>query len=72
MDEAIDGLTDLVSWGGDLSSTSYDVGNSIAVAILVLGLIPAVWAIGNKKDNAKTYVISWFVLVIFTIIFILN
>ncbi|CAK7039656.1 MAG: hypothetical protein PEPC_01689 [Peptostreptococcus russellii] len=70
MDEAVSGLTELAAFTTDFNSSTGDVAGNVAGAILTLLLLPVVWAVATKKDNARIYVIVWFVLILFTIIFI--
>lgn len=70
MDEAVEGLSQLATFTTEINSATGDVAGNIAGTILCLLLLPVVWAVATKKDNAKIYVIAWFVLLIFTIIFI--
>lgn len=72
MDEAIEGLTEINSWSGDFNETSFNVAGSMAAAMLALSLIFVIWALATKKENARTYLIAWFVALIFTITFILK
>lgn len=72
MDEAIEGLTEINAWSGEFNSTSFSIGGYIAAAMLAVLLIGVVWALATKKDNARTYLIAWFVALIFTITFILR
>lgn len=72
MDEAIEGLTAINQWSVQFNTTANNIASYIAAAILAVLLIFVVWALANKKDNGKTYLITWFVLLIFTILFILK
>lgn len=72
MDEAIEGLTAINQWSVQFNTTANNIASYIAAAILSVLLIFVVWALANKKDNGKTYLITWFVLLIFTILFILK
>ena len=71
MNEAIEGLNELGSWGGEFNRAVTGTGGYIASAILALDMIYTVWAIAMKKENAKTYLIAWVVCMIFTLLFIL-
>ena len=72
MDEATEGLTEILSWSTDFNQASYGVAGNIAAAMLGVALIFVVWALANKKDNAKSYLIAWVITLIFTILFILR
>lgn len=72
MDEAVEGLTEISSWSWEFNTTSYSVAGYIAAAMLAVSLVFVVWALATKKDNGKTYLIAWFVALIFTITFILK
>lgn len=72
MNDAIEGLNEIKGWSGQLNTTSYNVAGYIVAAMLGVSLVFVVWALANKKDNAKTYLIAWFVALIFTLIFILR
>lgn len=72
MDEAMSGLTDILSWSTELNSTSFETASSLAAAILSVAFIFVCWSVATKKENARLYVITWFILVVFTIIFIVK
>lgn len=72
MDDAIDGLTSINRWSVDFNTTTNNVAGNIAAAILGVLLLFVVWALASNKENARTYLITWLVLVIFTILFILK
>lgn len=72
MDDATQGLNEILNWLGDFNSQSYALAGSIASAMLGVALIFVVWALATKKDNAKSYLIAWFVCVVFTLLFILK
>ena len=72
MDEATEGLTEILSWSTDFNQATYSVAGNIAAAMLGVALIFVVWALANKKDNAKSYLIAWIIAVIFTILFIIK
>lgn len=72
MDEAIQGLTSINAWSVEFNATSYNIANYITAAILAISLIFVVWALATNKDNAKTYLIAWFIALIFSIVFILK
>lgn len=72
MDEAIQGLTEINSWSSDFNTTSFNVAGYIAAAILAVSLVFVVWALSTKKDNARTYLLAWFIALIFTITFIIK
>lgn len=72
MDDAVDGLTTINAWSGEFNATSFSVAGYITAAMLGVSLIFVVWALATKKDNAKTYLIAWFVALIFAIVFILR
>jgi len=48
------------------------VAGYITAAMLGVSLIFVVWALATKKDNARTYLVAWFVALIFAIVFILR
>lgn len=72
MDEAMQGLTEINSWSGDFNTTSFNVAGYIAASMLAVSLVFVVWALSTKKENARTYLIAWFVALIFTITFIIK
>lgn len=72
MDDAVEGLNEIKTWSGAFNTTSNNIAGYVAAAILGVSLVFVVWALATKKDNAKTYVIAWFVGLIFTIAFILR
>lgn len=72
MDEATEGLSAINDWSGKFNATSFSIGGSLTAAILAISLIYVVWALASKRDNARTYLITWFVALIFAIIFILK
>lgn len=72
MDDATQGLNEILNWSSDLNSQSYALAGSIASALLGIALIFTAWALATKKDNAKSYLIAWLVCVIFTLLFILK
>lgn len=72
MDEAVEGLTEINSWSGEFNTTSFNVAGYIAAAMLAVSLVFVVWALATKKENARSYLIAWFVALIFTITFILK
>lgn len=72
MDEAMQGLTEINSWSSDFNTTSFNVAGYIAAAILAVSLVFVVWALSTKKDNARTYLLAWFIALIFTITFIIK
>lgn len=72
MDEAYDGLTELSQWSTDLSATTNNIAGYIISAMLSVALLFVVWALATNKNNAKTYLIAWFVALIFALIFVLK
>ncbi len=72
MDDATQGLNEILNWSSDFNSQSYALAGSIASAMLGVALIFVVWALATKKENAKSYLIAWLVCVIFTLLFILK
>lgn len=72
MDEAYDGLTELSQWSTDFSSTTNNVAWYIIAAMLTVALILVIYAVGSNNNNAKTYVLAWFVALIFALIFVLK
>lgn len=71
MDEATEGLNELVTWSGEFNTTSANIAGYIAATILGVSLIFVVWALATNKQNAKTYLIAWFIAVVFTVLFII-
>lgn len=71
MDEAVDGLSELGRWTSDFSNTTGNIAGYVTAAILMIALIFVVWAIASNKNNAKSYLIAWFVALIFALIFVL-
>lgn len=72
MDDATQGLTEILSWAGDFNSYSFKLAGSIAATLLGISLIFVVWALAMRKENAKNYLIAWFICAIFTLLFILK
>lgn len=72
MDEAIEGLTEINSWAGNFNTTSFNIAGYVAAAMLAVSLVFVVWALATKKESARTYLIAWFVALIFIITFILK
>ena len=72
MVDATRGLIEVLNWSGHFTSQSFALAGSIASAMLGVALIFVVWALATKKDNAKSYLIAWFVCVVFTLLFILK
>lgn len=72
MDEAVDGLSEIGRWTSDFSNTTANVAGYVTAAILMIALIFVVWAIASNKNNAKSYLIAWFVALIFALIFVLQ
>lgn len=72
MDEAVDGLTEISQWSTDFSATTNNVATYIVAAMLAVALVPMIWAVASNKSNAKTYVLAWFVALIFALIFVLR
>ena len=71
MDDATAGLTELLNYSTEMNTSMNSVAPSIAAALLGIALIFVVWALATQKQNARTYLISWVVFVIFTITFII-
>lgn len=71
MDDALEGLTSISRWSVDFNTTTNNVAGYIAAALLGVLLVFVIWALATNKDNGKTYLITWFVLLIFTVLFIL-
>ena len=57
MDEAVDGLTEISQWATGFSATTNNVAWYIIAAILTVALIPVVYAVASKSNNAKSYVV---------------
>lgn len=72
MDEAVDGLTEISQWATGFSATTNNVAWYITAAILTVALIPVVYAVASKSNNAKSYVLAWFVALMFALLFILR
>ena len=72
MDEAYEGLTEISHWSTEFSSTTNNIAGYIIAAMLTVALIPVIYAVSSNKDNAKTYVLAWFVALIFALIFVLE
>lgn len=72
MDDATEGLNAIKSWSGEFNTASNNVAGYVAAAMLGVSLVFVVWALATKKDNAKTYLIAWFVALVFTIAFLLK
>ncbi|MCM1612110.1 hypothetical protein [Phocaeicola vulgatus] len=72
MNDAVEGLTEIQGWSAEFNTTSFSIAGYITAAMLAISLIFVVWALATKKDNAKTYLIAWFVALIFSIVFILR
>lgn len=72
MDDATQGLNEILSWSTDFNSHSYTLAGSLAAALLGVALIFVVWALATKKSNAKSYLTAWLICVIFTLLFITN
>ncbi len=68
MDDATQGLNELLSWSTDFNSSAYN----LAAALLGVALVFVIWALAMKKENAKSYLIAWLICVIFTLLFIIN
>lgn len=71
MDDAMEGLGEINAWSGEFNTTSGNVAGYIAATILGVALVFVVWALATNKENAKTYLIAWFVALVFTIAFII-
>ena len=72
MNDATDGLSDMLTFNTQLNTTSFEIAKIVASAILAVALIFVVYAIATRKDNAKTYLIAWIIGVIFTIAFLIK
>jgi len=72
MDEAIEGLTELLSWTTEFNTASFETGGYVAGAILMLGLIFVIDAMVRNRDNAFKYLLIWLLAVAFTILFFNN
>lgn len=72
MNDAIAGLTEISGWTTQFNASSFNLASVIAAAMLAVSLIFVVWALATKKDNARTYLITWIIAVIFTITFIIK
>lgn len=72
MDDAIEGLTSICQWSIEFNNTTYNIASYVTAAILSILLVFVVWALSTNKENAKAYVITWFILLMFAITFILK
>ncbi len=72
MDDATQGLTDLLNWSTDFNTYSYQLAGSIAATLLGVALIFVIWALATKQENAKSYLIAWLICAVFTLLFIIN
>ena len=72
MDDATQGLTDLLNWSTDFNTYSYQLSGSIAATLLGVALIFVIWALATKQENAKSYLIAWLICAVFTLLFIIN
>lgn len=72
MDEAYEGLTEINQWSTEFSSTTNNVAWYIVAAMLTVALIPVIYAVASNNNNARTYVLAWFVALIFVLIFVLK
>ena len=72
MNDAVEGLNQIKGWSGEFNNTSFSVAGYITAAMLGVSLIFVVWDLATKKDNARTYLVAWFVALIFAIVFILR
>lgn len=71
MDDATQGLNELLSFSTEMNVEVFDITSSLAAAFLGVALIFVVWALATKKNNARSYLIAWGICVIFTILFII-
>lgn len=53
MDDATQGLNELLSWSTDFNRSAYGIAGSIAAALLGVALIFVVWALAMKKRTPK-------------------
>lgn len=53
MDDATQGLNEILNWSGDFNSQSYALAGSIASAMLGVALIFVVWALATKKRQCQ-------------------
>lgn len=72
MEEAIEGLTDLLAWNTQFHSTTYQMASVLAAVLLMVSLVFVVDALANRKEHAKSYLITWLVGLVFMILFILK
>ncbi len=72
MDEAYEGLTEISQWSTEFSSATNNVAWYIVAAMLTVALIPVIYAVASNNNNAKTYVLAWFVALVFALIFVLK
>lgn len=70
MDEAVQGLSAIHGWAGELNTTAGNLAEYIAAAILTVSLVFVIWSISSKQPNASTYFIAWLIAVIFTVLFL--
>ena len=71
MDDATQGLNELLSFSTEMNVEVFDIASSLAAAFLGVALIFVVWELATKKKNASSYLISWGICLIFTILFII-
>lgn len=70
-EEARQGISELTGVASSASNSIKNIALYFISAILAIGLIYMIWAIVNKKPNAKYFVIGWIVALFITIIFII-
>lgn len=69
--QAREGLSQLNATAASAQGNIKNIVLYIITAILALGLIGMVWAIINRKNNAKYLVIGWLTALMATILFIM-
>jgi hypothetical protein len=72
MNEAMEGLAELSQKSTALNTSVSNMSNYILAAILCVALMPVVWALATNQNHAKTYLITWFVALVFSIIFVIG
>lgn len=72
MDEAREGLSEITQWSIRFNNTSYSAGAAVIAAMLTLSLAFVVFSLATNKNNAWSYLIAWFVVLVFVIAFVLK
>ncbi|TYK32829.1 hypothetical protein [Bacteroides pyogenes] len=72
MGEATEGLQTIKNYAMGMNTTSYAIVAYFSAAILGISLIYVVWALASHQQGSYKYLISWFIGLIFTLIFLLK